>query len=102
MNFILKSILEKNQEIYIYLKNHKEENKFKSTIRNYITTFSTILEILLRIDLIKFDQKQLEIFAINSRDFNKDKKYELLFSRNNDMIEELQDKIKLTFAKKNN
>ena len=102
MNFILKFILEKNQEIYIYLKNHKEENKFKSTIRNYITTFSTILEILLRIDLSKFDQKQLEIFAINSRDFNKDKKYELLFSRNNDMIEELQDKIKLTFAKKNN
>jgi hypothetical protein len=102
LNFILKFILEKNQEIYAYLKNHKDENKFKSTIRNYITTFSTILEILLRIDLSKFDQKQLEIFVINSRDFNKDKKYELLFSRNNDMIEELQDKIKLTFAKKNN
>ena len=102
LNFILKFILEKNQEIYAYLKNHKDENKFKSTIRNYITTFSTILEILLRIDLSKFDQKQLEIFAINSRDFNKDKKYELLFSRNNDMIEELKDKIKLTFAKKNN
>ena len=102
LNFILKFILEKNQEIYAYLKNHKDENKFKSTIRNYITTFSTILEILLRIDLSKFDQKQLEIFIINSRDFNKDKKYELLFSRNNDMIEELKDKVKLTFANKNN
>ena len=102
LNFMLKFILEKNQEIYAYLKNHKDENKFKSTIRNYITTFSTILEILLRIDLSKFDQKQLEIFVINSRDFNKDKKYELLFSRNNDMIEELKDKVKLTFANKNN
>ncbi len=102
LNFILKFILEKNQEIYAYLKNHKDENKFKSTIRNYITTFSTIVEILLRIDLSKFDQKQLEIFIINSRDFNKDKKYELLFSRNNDMIEELKDKVKLTFANKNN
>ena len=102
LNFILKFILEKNQEIYAYLKNHKDENKFKSTIRNYITTFSTILEILLRIDLSKFDQKQLEIFVINSRDFNKDKKYELLFSRNNDMIEELKDKVKLTFANKHN
>ena len=102
LNFILKFILEKNQEIYAYLKNHKDENKFKSTIRNYITTFSTILEILLRIDLSKFDQKQLEIFVINSRDFNKDKKYELLFSRNNDMVEELKDKVKLTFANKNN
>ncbi len=57
---------------------------------------------MLRIDLSKFDQKQLEIFVINSRDFNKDKKYELLFSRNNDMIEELKDKVKLTFANKNN
>lgn len=102
LNFILKFILEKNQEIYAYLKNHKDENKFKSSIRNYITTFSTILEILLRIDLSKFDQKLLEIFVINSRDFNKDKKYELLFSRNNDMIEELKDKVKLTFANKNN
>ena len=102
LNFILKFILEKNQEIYAYLKNHKDENKFKSTIRNYITTFSTILEILLRIDLSKFDQKQLEIFVINSRDFNKDKKYELFFIKNNDMIEELKDKVKLTFANKNN
>ena len=102
LNFILKFILEKNQEIYAYLKNHKDENKFKSSISNYITTFSTILEILLRIDLSKFDQKLLEIFVINSRDFNKDKKYELLFSRNNDMIEELKDKVKLTFANKNN
>ena len=30
LNFILKFILEKNQEIYAYLKNHKDENKFKS------------------------------------------------------------------------
>lgn len=37
---------------------------------------------------------------INSQEFNKDKKYELFFYRNNDMIAELKDKIKLTFANK--
>ena len=101
-NFILKFILEKNQEIYIYLKKYKEENKFKSTIRNYITTLNTILEIMMGIDLGNFNQKQLDIFVINSGDFNKDKKHELFFYRNNDMITELKDKVKLTFANKNN
>ena len=63
---------------------------------------NTILEIMLGIDLGNFDKQQLEVFIINSGDFNKDKKYELFFYRNHDMIEELKDKIKLTFAKKSN
>ena len=101
INYILKFILEKNQLIYVYLKKYREENKFKSTIRNYITALNTILEILLGIDLGQFDKKQLDVFVINSAEFNKDKKYELFFYRNNDMITELKDKIKLTFANKN-
>ena len=102
INYILKFILEKNQLIYVYLKKYKEENKFKSTIRNYITTLNTILEILLGIDLGQFDKKNLEVFVINSAEFNKDKKYELFFYRNNDMITELKDKIKLTLNNKSN
>ena len=102
INYILKFILEKNQLIYVYLKKYKEENKFKSTIRNYITTLNTILEILLGIDLGQFDKKHLEVFVINSAEFNKDKKYELFFYRNNDMITELKDKIKLTLNNKSN
>ena len=101
VNFIIKYIIEKNAEIYEYLKKYKEENKFKSSIRNFITTLNTILELMLSIDLGKFDKQQLEVFAINSADFNKDKKYELFFYRNNDMIAELKDKIKLTFTNKN-
>jgi len=101
VNFILKSIIEKNQEVYVYLKNHKEEYKFKSSIKNYITTLNTILDIMIGIDLGNFDKKYLELFMINSQEFNKDKKYELFFYRNNDMIAELKDKIKLTFANKN-
>ena len=88
--------------IYVYLKKYKEENKFKSTIRNYITTLNTVLEILLGIDLGQFDKKQLDIFVINSAEFNKDKKYELFFYRNNDMITELKDKIRLTLNNKSN
>ena len=102
INYILKFILEKNQLIYVYLKKYKEENKFKSTIRNYITTLNTVLEILLGIDLGQFDKKNLEVFVINSAEFNKDKKNELFFYRNNDMINELKDKIKLTLNNKSN
>ena len=102
VTFILKYIIKNNQLIYIYLKKYKEENKFKSSIKNYITTLNTILEIMLGIDLGNFDKQQLEVFIINSGDFNKDKKYELFFYRNNDMIEELKDKIKLTLANKSN
>ena len=102
INYILKFILEKNQLIYVYLKKYKEENKFKSTIRNYITTLNTVLEILLGIDLGQFDKKNLEVFVINSAEFNRDKKYELFFYRNNDMINELKDKIKLTLNNKSN
>ena len=102
INYIIKFILEKNQLIYVYLKKYRDENKFKSTIRNFITTLNTILEILLGIDLANFDKKQLDVFVINSADFNKDKKYELFFYRNNDMINELKDKIRLTLNNKSN
>ena len=101
INFILKFIFEKNQEIYFYLKKYRDENIFKNTIKNYITTLNTVLEIMVTIDLSIFDKNKLELFVINSGDFNKDKKHELFFYRNSDMIEELKDKIKLTFANKN-
>jgi hypothetical protein len=102
INYIIKFILEKNQLIYVYLKKYKEENKFKSTIRNFITILNTILDILLTIDLGNFDKNQLDVFVINSAEFNKDKKYELFFYRNNDMINELKDKIRLTLNNKSN
>ena len=102
IDYIIKFILEKNQLIYVYLKKYRDENKLKSTIRNFITTLNTILEILLGIDLANFDKKQLDVFVINSADFNKDKKYELFFYRNNDMINELKDKIRLTLNNKSN
>jgi hypothetical protein len=102
VNFILKFIFEKNIDIYNYLKKYREENKFKSTIKNYITTLNTILEIMLGLDFEKFDKKQINIFIINSAEFNKDKKYELFFYRNNDMLDELKDKIRLTLNNKSN
>ena len=101
INFILKFIFEKNQEIYFYLKKYRDENIFKNTIKNYITTLNTVLEIMVTIDLSIFDKNKLELFVTNSGDFNKDKKHELFFYRNSDMIDELKDKIKLTFANKN-
>ena len=100
-NYILKNIFEKNQEIYFYLKKYRDENIFKNTIKNYITTLNTILEIMLTIDISMFDKNKMELFVLHSGDFNKDKKHELFFYRNNDMINELKDKIKLTFANKN-
>ena len=100
-NYILKNIFEKNQEIYFYLKKYRDESIFKNTIKNYITTLNTLLEIMLTIDISIFDKNKMELFVIHSGDFNKDKKHELFFYRNNDMITELKDKIKLTFANKN-
>ena len=100
-NYILKNIFEKNQEIYFYLKKYRDESIFKNSIKNYITTLNTILEIMLTIDISMFDKNKMELFVIHSGDFNKDKKHELFFYRNNDMINELKDKIKLTFANKN-
>ena len=100
-NYILKNIFEKNQEIYFYLKKYRDESIFKNSIKNYITTLNTILEIMLTIDISMFDKNKMELFVLHSGDFNKDKKHELFFYRNNDMITELKDKIKLTFANKN-
>ena len=102
VDFILKFIFEKNIDIYNYLKKYREEYKFKSTIKSYITTLNTILEIMLGLDFEKFDKKHINIFIINSAEFNKDKKYELFFYRNNDMLDELKDKIRLTLNNKSN
>ena len=99
---IIKFFVEKNQEIYFYLKKYREENKFKSSTRNYMTTLNTILESMISIDLSKYDKNKLNIFVINSNEFNKNNKFELLFYKNNDMIEELKDKIRLTVEKKDN
>ena len=57
---------------------------------------------MLGLDFEKFDKKQINIFIINSAEFNKDKKYELFFYRNNDMLDELKDKIRLTLNNKSN
>ena len=99
---IIKFFVEKNQEIYFYLKKYREENKFKSSTRNYMTTLNTILESMISIDLSKYDKNKLNILVINSNEFNKNNKFELLFYKNNDMIEELKDKIRLTVEKKDN
>ena len=102
IEIIIKFFVEKNQEIYFYLKKYREENKFKSSTRNYMTTLNTILESMISIDLSKYDKNKLNIFVINSNEFNKNNKFELLFYKNNDMIEELKDKIRLTVEKKDN
>ena len=102
IEIIIKFFVEKNQEIYFYLKKYREENKFKSSTRNYMTTLNTILEFMISIDLSKYDKNKLNIFVINSNEFNKNNKFELLFYKNNDMIEELKDKIRLTVEKKDN
>ena len=102
IEIIIKFFVEKNQEIYFYLKKYREENRVKSSTRNYMTTLNTILESMISIDLSKYDKNKLNIFVINSNEFNKNNKFELLFYKNNDMIEELKDKIRLTVEKKDN
>jgi hypothetical protein len=48
------------------------------------------------------EKENLENFLKNTENFNKEKKYELLFYKNNDLIGEIKEKVRLTFLNKNN
>ena len=99
--FLIQFFVKTNQHIYGYLNGYKDEKYFKSTIKNFITTLNTILENMIRVSLRELEKEQLDNFLNNSENFNKDKKYELLFYKNNDLIEELKEKLRLTFINKN-
>ena len=98
INFFVKT----NQHIYGYLNEYKNENYFKNTSKNYITILNTILENMIRVSLREMEKENLENFLNNSKNFNKEKKYELLFYKNNDLIGEIEEKVRLTFLNKNN
>ena len=98
INFFVKT----NQHIYGYLNTYKNEDYFKNSIKNYITTLNTVLVNMIGISLNELDKEQLDIFLKNSESFNKDKKFELLFYKNNELIEEVKEKLKLTLLNKNN
>ena len=99
--FLIEFFVKTNQHIYGYLNGYKDEKYFKSTIKNFITTLNTILENMIRVSLRELEKEQLDNFLNNSENFNKDKKYELLFYKNNDLIRELKEKVRLTFINKN-
>ena len=98
--FLIEFFVKTNQHIYGYLNGYKDEKYFKSTIKNFITTLNTILENMIRVSLRELEKEQLDNFLNNSENFNKDKKYELLFYKNNDLIKELKEKVRLTFINK--
>ena len=98
INFFVKT----NQHIYGYLNTYKNEDYFKNSIKNYITTLNTVLVNMIGISLNELDKEKLDIFLKNSESFNKDKKFELLFYKNNELIEEVKEKLKLTLLNKNN
>lgn len=98
INFFVKT----NQHIYGYLDEYKNEKYFKNTIRNFITTLNTVLETMIGVSLKELNKDQLDNFLVNSAKFNEDKKYELLFYKNNDLIKELKEKARLTFSNNNN
>ena len=99
--FLINFFVKTNQHIYNYLNDYKNEKFFKSTIKNFITTLNTVLENMIRASLRDLEKGQLDTFLNNTENFNKDKKYELLFYKNNDLIEELKEKVRLTFINKN-
>ena len=98
INFFVKT----NHHIYQYLNEYKNEIYFKSTIKNFITILNTVLENMIGVSLKELNKEEIDLFLQNSEDFNKDKKYELLFYKNNDLIAELKEKVRLTFLNKNN
>ena len=57
---------------------------------------------MIGVSLRELNKEELDIFLENSENFNKDKKYELLFYKNNDLIKELKEKVRLSFLNKNN
>ncbi len=98
INFFVKT----NQHIYEFLNEYKKEKYFKNTIKNFITTLNSVLDNMIGVSLRELNKEELDIFLENSENFNKDKKYELLFYKNNDLIKELKEKVRLSFLNKNN
>lgn len=99
---LIKKIIEINENIYAYLISYKDEDYFKSSTKNYITTLNTLLENMLGVSLDEMDKNNLNTFLKNSEAFNRDKKHELLYYKNNEMIQELKEKIKIYNLNKNN
>lgn len=95
INFFVKN----NHQIYEFLNEYKNN---KNTIKNYITILNSILENMIEVSLKDLNKESIELFLQNSENFNKNKKYELLFYKNNDLIKELKEKVRLTFINKNN
>jgi len=90
-----------NEQIYDYLSSIKKEIKFKSTIKNYISTLNSILDNMRGISLNDIDRENLNYFLENTKKFNEDKKSELLYYKNQGMIEEIKEKMRMNPSKEN-
>lgn len=90
-----------NEQIYDYLSTIKKEIKFKSTIKNYISTLNSILDNMRGISLNDIDRENLNYFIGNTKKFNEDKKSELLYYKNQGMIEEIKEKMRMNPSKEN-
>ena len=90
-----------NAQIYDYLNANKKELKFKSSIKNYISTLNSILDNMRGISLNNIDRDNLNNFIENTKKFNEDKKSELLYYKNQGMIEEIKEKMKINPMKEN-
>ena len=90
-----------NEQIYDYLSSIKKEIKFKSTIKNYISTLNSILDNMRGISLNDIDRENLNYFIENTKKFNEDKKSELLYYKNQGMIEEIKEKMRMNPSKEN-
>ena len=100
--FLINFFVKINQHIYGYLNSYKNEDYFKNSIKNYITLLNSLLEQMIKTSLNDIDTQELNLFLKNTEKFNKDKKYELLFYKNDDMIQKLKVKVKLIENNKNN
>jgi hypothetical protein len=99
--YLINLLVKTNQHIYGYINTYKNEEFFKFYIKNYITTLNTILVNMIGISLDELDKDQIDNFLKNSENFNKDKKFELLYYKNNELIGELKGKIQLAALNKN-
>lgn len=89
------------EHIYDFLNAIKMEIKYKSTIKNYISTLNSILDNMRGISLNEIDKEYLNNFIENTKKFNEDKKSELLYYKNQGMIEEIKEKMKMNLAQQN-
>ena len=101
VNYLINFFVKVNQHIYGYLNSYKNEEYFKFSVRNYITTLNTVLVNMIGISLDEIDKEQIDNFLQNSENFNKDKKFELLFYKNNELIGEIKGKVQLASLNKN-